>query len=218
MILDQSRLLVDDITLNEEHALFLADKARATLLAQKYKNVKLEIPESNYQVLCLDLQESAPIEGKPCEGEWYVRSTVKLPKRMTIGNDTVSSMDFYQGLNICLVARERMRYVGHNSFLKNIIYCSIGPDGYLYFKSNNPQYHYLKQAKFTGIFENTIEASKLACDTSCELMDREFPIEEALATPLIEAVVKELVGAAYHPRDERNNANDDSGKVIAAKQ
>ena len=106
-----------------------------------------------------------------------------------------------------------MRYVGYNRWMKNIIYCSIAPDGYLYFKSWNPQFLYLEKVKFTAIFENAEEVSELTCDgdegTACDLLDRTFPIEEALVPPLIELVVNELRKAEYALSDENNNANDD---------
>ena len=119
---------------------------------------------------------------------------------MQIGSPKVTPMDYYQG-EITYVSRERMRYVGYNRFLPNIIYCSIGPDQYLYFKSFNPQYLYLEKVKFTGVFENAEKASELECGTSdiCDILDKEFPIEDSLISPLIELVLKELAGPAWKP-------------------
>ena len=77
---------------------------------------------------------------------------------MKIGNQKVYPTDFFQGA-ITLVSRERLRYVGHNKYLKNIIYCALGPDNHLYFKSSNPQHLYLKKAKMTGIFDDVQKAS-----------------------------------------------------------
>lgn len=213
MVLDQARLVSDDITLNEEHVLFLLDKVRALLLTQKYKSAKLEVSEANYQMLCIYLKETNPT-WMECDGP-VLRSTKKLPKRLNIGNDIVSPFNFFRGIHINLISRERMRYVGHNKFMGNIIYCSIGPDGYLYVTSKNPQFGLLHRVKFTGVFESGADASELLCDSNCNIMDREFPMEEALVTPLIEAVVKEMVGAEYRPKDDRNNANDDTSKLVA---
>ena len=218
MILDQARLVTDDITLNEEHALFLAKKIRAALLVQKYKTVKLEVADANYQVLCIGLEEVAPINGAACEGESYVRSTGKVPNRLNIGNDLVTPYDYLGGMNISLVPIEQLRYVGQNKFMRNIIYAAIGHDGYLYLKSQNPQFRYLKQVKLTGVFEDFEEASRLLCDETCELLDTTFPIEDALVNALVEAAVKELVGAAYRPKDEKNNANDDTPEAAMAKK
>ena len=132
---------------------------------------------------------------------------------MQIGVPKIYPIDYYQG-GITYVSRERMGYVGYNKYLKNIIYASIGPDNYLYFKSFNPQYLYLEKARMTGIFEDPQAASELQCpdengDTVCDVLDKTFPIEDALIPPMIELVVKELLSAEYIKKDEENNAKDD---------
>lgn len=210
MVLDEIKSTSDDAIFNENHAIFLLGKYRAFLLRQKYSDVKRPIPESNYQTICLDLIEVPAISGEPCEGGSYLRSKEKIPFVIKIGTPKIYPIDYYQG-EITYVSRERMRYVGYNKYLQNIIYASIGPDNYLYFKSNNPQYLYLEKVKMTGVFENSEEASKLQCegDNECDILDRIFPIEESLVSPMIELVVKELLGAQYRPEDNVNNAKDD---------
>lgn len=213
MVLDELKLHSDDALYTEEHIMFLLGKYRAFLLKQRYSDVKKQIPESNYQTICLDLIEVPAISGESCEGGSYLRSKEQIPFLMKIGNPKVYPVDYYQG-EITYVSRERMRYVGYNKYLKNIIYASIGPDNYLYFKSFNPQYLYLEKARMTGIFEDPQAASELQCpnkngDTVCDILDKTFPIEEALIPPMIELVVKELLGAEYIKRDEENNAKDD---------
>ena len=213
MALDELKLSSDDAQFTEDHIIFLAGKMRTFLLKQRYSDIKKQIPESNYQTICLDLIQVPAISGEPCEGGTYLRSKEKVPFLMQIGTPRVYPLDYYQG-EITYVSRDRMRYVGYNKFLQNIIYCSIGPDNYLYFKSLNPQYLYLEKVKFTGIFQDPMQASDLQCpdsngETTCDLLDRIFPIEDALVPPLIELVVKELTGPVYKPDDEENNAKDD---------
>ena len=219
MCLDELKLYSDDASYTEEHVMFLLDKYRAFLLKQRYSDVKKQIPESNYQTICLDLIEVPAISGEPCEGGSYLRSKEKIPFLMKIGNPKVYPVDYYQG-EITYVSRERMRYVGYNKYLKNIIYASIGPDNYLYFKSFNPQYLYLEKARMTGIFEDSQAASELQCpdengDTVCDILDRKFPIEDALIPPMIELVVKELLGAEYRPDDKTNDAKDELSEVTS---
>lgn len=213
MVLDELKLYSDDALYTEEHVMFLFGKYRTFLLKQRYSDVKKQIPESNYQTICLDLIEVPAISGEPCEGGSYLRSKEKIPFLMKIGNPMVYPVDYYQG-EITYVSRERMRYVGYNKYLKNIIYASIGPDNYLYFKSFNPQYLYLEKARMTGIFEDPQAASELQCpdengDTVCDVLDKTFPIEDALIPPMIELVVKELLSVEYIKKDEENNAKDD---------
>lgn len=221
MILDEIKSVSDDAFFTEDHVIFLAGKLRTFLLKQRYSDVKKQIPESNYQTICLDLIQVPAISGDSCEGGAYLRSKEKVPFLMQIGTPRVYPLDYYQG-EITYVSRDRMRYVGYNKFLQNIIYCSIGPDNYLYFKSSNPQYLYLEKVKFTGIFQDSIQASDLQCpddngEIVCNPIDRIFPIESALVPPLIELVVKELAGPVYNPDDEKNNAKDDLSNKLTGK-
>ena len=213
MVMDELKLMSDDASFTEDHIVFLLGKYRSFILKQRYyTDIKKAISESNYQTICLDLIEVPAISGEVCEGGSYLRSKDKIPVTLMIGNPRVYPIDYYQG-EIAYISRDRMRYVGYNRWMKNIIYCSIAPDGYLYFKSWNPQFLYLKKVKFTAIFENAKEVSGLTCDgdegTACDFLDRTFPIEEALVPPLIELVVNELRKAEYAPSDESNNADDD---------
>ena len=219
MCLDELKLYSDDALYTEEHIMFLLGKYRTFLIKQRYSDVKKQIPESNYQTICLDLIKVPAISGEPCEGGSYLRSKEKIPFLMKIGNPRVYPIDYYQG-EITYVSRDRMRYVGYNKYLQNIIYASLGPDNYLYFKSFNPQFLYLEKVRITGIFEDTLAASELQCpdengDTVCDVLDREFPIENALIPPLIQLVVEELTKAEYKPEDKENNSDDDLSKVVS---
>lgn len=210
MVLDEIKGMSDDFTYTEDHIVFLLDKYRAFILKQRYSDIKKQIPESNYQTVYLELIEVPSIYDNTCGCGKYLRSKNKVPYIMQIGVPRVYPIDYYQG-DIAYVSRDRMRYVGHNRYLKNIIYCSISPDGYLYFKSSNPQHLYLEAVNFTGIFQDAKDASKLGYprDNSCDVLDSTFPVEDALIPPIIELVVKELLGATYRPSDDNNNAKDD---------
>lgn len=211
MCLDELKLSSDDSFYTKDHLIFLLVKYRSFLLKQKYSDIKKQIPDSDYQSICLDLIEVPAISGEPCEGNSYLRSKNKIPTTMMIGNPRVYPTDFYQG-EIAYISRDRMRYIGYNKFMRNIIYCSKAPDGYLYFKSWNPQFLYIENVRFSAIFEDAKEASEMACPEEngaiCKLEDKEFPIEDSLVPPLIELVVKELRGPEFMKKDEDNNAED----------
>lgn len=216
MCLDEIKGISDDFTYTEEHVMFMLSNYRAFLLKQRYSDIKKQIPESNYQTICLDLIEVPAVCGEPCEGSSYLRSKIKVPFIMQVGAPKVYPVNFYQG-DIALISRDRMRYIGHNKFLQNMIYCSIAPDGYLYFKSSNPQFLYLEKVRFTAIFQDSMQASKLQCPDCneapiCDILDSQFPIEDALIPPLIELIVRELSGASNNPTDNNNNAKDDLAK------
>lgn len=222
MVLDEVKGMSDDFTYTEDHIIFLLDKYRGFLLKQKYSDIRKQIPESNYQTICLDLIQIPAINGEPCEGGTYLRSTIKVPFIMQIGIPRVYPINFYQG-DIAFISRDRMKYVGHNKFLQNIIYCSIAPDGYLYFKSANPQFLYLEKVKFVAIFQDSIQASKLECieegeEAICDILDSLFPIEDSLIPPLVELVLKEVGRAAATFGDNTNNAKDDISVQNVKKQ
>lgn len=217
MVLDEIKSTSDDSFFTEEHVLFLIGKYRAFLLKQRYVDIKKPIPESNYQTVCLNLSEVSAIPDEPCLGT-YLKSEEEIPFTIKIGNPTIYPIDYYQG-DITFVSRDRMRYVGHNKYMGNIIYASIGTDNHLYLKSANPQYLHLEQVKMTGVFEDPVKASELECtgseESNCDILDKEFPLEDALVPPLIELSVKELLGASYRPKDTFNNANDDLSDIAS---
>ena len=215
LVLDELKLTSDDSLINENHVIFLLSKYRNFILKQRYSDIKKPIPESNYQTICLDLQVTDNIEGLPCAGS-TLKSVQQIPNLMKIGNQKVYPTDYFQG-EITLVSRERLRYVGHNKYLKNIIYCAIGPDKHLYFKSQNPNHLYLRKVRMTGIFDDVEKASELQCsdnnESDCDILDREFPLESALVPTIIELIVKELSNTIYQPQDEENDANDNLSEI-----
>lgn len=216
MCLDELKATSDDSLITEEHILFLADKYRNFILKQRYSDVKKPIPESNYQTICLNLIQVPAIAGVPCEGGTFLRSKGKVPFLMKIGTPKVYPLNYYLG-EITYVSRDRMRYVGYNKYLQNIIYASLGPDNYLYLTSSNPQYLYLEKVKVTGIFEDSQSALELQCsddnNAPCDILDRTFPIEDSLVPPLIQLVVEELTKSEYRPEDKENNSDDDLSDV-----
>lgn len=207
----------DDSFFTEEHVIFLCKKYRAFLIKKEQDKEKSSTDvasEFEYQQICLDLEKVPAIDGEPCTGGYYLRTTQKIPKILEGTQPRVYPIDFYQGTNISYVSRDKMRYVGNNKYLRNIIYSSLGPNLHLYLNSSNPQFLYMKQLRMSAIFEDVDEAAGLLCDSegsdaSCDVLDAEFPIREYLVPPLIELVVKELTGAKYQSQDKENNANDD---------
>lgn len=218
MALDELKLLSGDSTYTEDHLIFLAEKYRALLLERKYKDIrKGEIPHVNYQTLCFDLIEVPAIPGTDCFGV-YLRSTEKIPSMMRIGIRRIFPVDYFSSELFTWVSRERMQFVGDNKWLKNIIYATKGVDDYLYLKSDNPQFLHLKKIKLDAVFFDAKKAESLSCEKSegdnCDILDKPFPIEDGLVTPLIQMMVQELSGQRYMPTDKVNDASDNmAGKA-----
>src|SRR5574344_1110490 len=163
MVLDELKGISDDFTYTEDHVIYLLGKFRALLLKQRYSDLRKQIPESDYQTLCLTLTKQPTTEDNTvCNEEPYLKSNEKIPVTMLIGNPKIYPVNYYQ-TEVTFIGRERMKYVGHNKYLQNIIYCSIGPDGYLYMKSSNPQFLYLQKVKALAVFEDVEQAANLQC-------------------------------------------------------
>lgn len=222
MVLDLAKAATsDDSFWTEDHVIFLLKKYRSFLIKKEQEKQKATTDiasEFEYQQICLDLEKVPAIDGEPCTGGYYLRTTKKIPKILEDNQPRVYPVDFYQGINISYIPRDRMRYVGTNKFLQNIIYVSLGPDLHLYLNSSNPQFLYLKKLRMSAVFEDFDEMSSYLCNDdgdsmACDVMDEEFPIREYLVPTLMELVVKELTSAKYQPVDEHNNAADDMSKV-----
>ena len=218
MALDELKLISNDATYTPEHLIFLADKMRALLLDRRYRDArKGEVSRSNYQEICLELVEVPAIPGTTCYGE-YLKSTEKVPSLMNIGIKHIYPVDYFNSEHISYIPLERMPYVGYNKWLSNMVYVTKGPDDYLYLKSSNPQFLYLKKLKIDAVFQNSQEATKLSCgnsiDSNCDILDSEFPLEDTLISVLIQLMVQELSGARYLPTDKQNNASDDMSGLM----
>lgn len=214
LCLDELKGFSDDFSYTEEHIIFLITKFRAFLLKQRYSDIKKQVPNSNYQDICLELE---PFSSDSCNGNTYLKSTTKVPDLMSIGSIKVSPNNSLDNYNICYVTKDRFKFTGNNKYLQNIIYCTLDTDNFIYLKSNNPQFIYLKKMKMSGIFEDVELASSLSCDTNkeCDSLDIEFPLESALVPPLVELVIKELLGATYRPEDSINNSTDDLANLAS---
>ena len=220
MALDELKLLSGDHTYTEDHLIFLADNVRALLLDRRYRDArKGEVTRDNYQEICFDLIEVPAIPGTNCSGT-YLRSAKKMPPLMNIGIRHIYPVDYFTSEHVSYIPLERMPYVGHNRWLSNMIYVTQGPDDYLYLKSDNPQFLYLKKLRVDAVFQNSREAAEMSCriqsDGNCDILDSSFPLENTLVEPLIQLMVQELSGARYMPTDNKNNASDDMSGMMGA--
>ncbi len=220
MVLDLLKERSDDAYYTEEHALFVLTKLRAFLLEKKYKGARnaafSPLSAENMQTVCLDLTPSTGLAG--CDGKW-LKSVATVPDLITDMPAAVHTVNDLLPTAITFIAPERMPYVGHNRWLRNMIYCSRSTDGHLYLHSVNPQFIYLEKVMMNGVFTDPEAAAELSCDgddASCDILDMRFPLEEPLLVQCIELAVQDISGSRYVPEDKRNNAKDDLGEVGTA--
>ena len=218
LVLDEVKINSDDSYFNEDHVIFLLNKYRSFVLKKELEKENKPLSSNNSQIICLDLIELRD-EDNPCGGS-MLRTEQIIPNLINDSKVSLYPINYFEGDHIIYTTMERMRYTTYNKWTKNLIYAAKGPDGYLYLKSSNPQYLCLEKLRMKAIFEDFESAAQYACDESgeelnCDILDMKFPIENALVPILVEMVVKELLGAAYRPKDSSNNSNDDLSDIIA---
>lgn len=224
MVLDLLKERSDDAYYTEEHILFLASKVRAVLLERKYKtsrNTAFQVlSEENKQLICLSLIP-AELSGS-CAGGW-LRTQEVVPTVLNGTTLTVYTISDMLHSRIEYISIERMPYIGHNKWLKDIIYCARSTDGYIYLHSSNPQFMHLEKVMVKGVFSSPELAVPLECRENgetydCSVLDHHFPLEESLIASCVEIVVQNLMGPRYAPEDKTNNAKDNFGEAGAPQQ
>ena len=218
LVLDEIKSSNGDSNITENHVIFLANQYRLFLIEQKkLKQGEASLSSANEQTLCIDLEKVDAIPGLEYCNDIYLRSIQEIPEIVSEESVKVNLVDLFN-IMTAYVSKERFKFVGHNKYLRNIIYTTLGPDNHLYFNSQNPQFKYLKKARVTGIFEDAEKAAQLSCEgdsKSCDIMDVEFPLEADLIPQMIELIVKELLGVNYRPKDDVNNSSDDLADIAA---
>lgn len=224
MVLDQNKLSSDDAYIEEEHVKFILSKIRAYLIKNKYEHLKAQIPQSNFQTICIDLEPADDIPLCLNDNDFYLlRSVEKVPDLLLLNNYeglTQLFVDYGVDLNFTYVNSVRFENVGYDKWLRMNNYATIGPDGHLYIKSAKPEIRYLENIKLRGVFEDIDTAAELSCelksdDATCSVLDTHFPLEEGLVTPLLEMAGNFFYGINSKAKDEANNANDDLHSIEA---
>lgn len=225
MVLDEVKMSSDDSIYTTDHIKFLLSKYRGYILNATYSSIKKEIPESNYQNICIDVTARG---ADFCGGETVLVSDKPIPYTMTIGRVLIYPPAGFMYGRINFVSQERFKWVGHNRFLRNELYATIGPDSRLYIKGSNSNFLYLRQVRMSALFQSPEDAAELECNANdfnstdcsevdttdnCDILDKDFPLEEAYIATLIQLVVRDLVSTIYRPSDEANNANDDLSDI-----
>lgn len=210
LIYDELKLKSDDSTFTIEHIVFMMVQYRSLILKQRYTDQKKDIPATNYQTICLDVEAN-----HDCTTGLEVKSVQKIPEFVNLnGHESIKINPIgarFSTLEYVLIPEERLPYTGNNKWLKNIIYFATGSDDFLYLKSQNVDFKYLQKVELSALFDDPIEAGALSCDSegnSCDYMETNFPLEAALVPILIELIVKELTPLVYKPEDEVNDASD----------
>lgn len=208
MCLDEIKASSDDAYVTEDHILFLISKYRNLVLRRKYEKTNMPVAESNYQRI---------------QGE--AGSSIKIPQIMDLGyplisitTTSTSDSTAKSSFKTTYVPARRFEFVGNNSYLINVVYSTVTPEGELKCTSiKYPQVANLSNYTVYAVFEDIIEASKTALENGTDILDADCPIETELIPEVQELVVKDILGIAYRPQDKINNGSDDLNLVNAQK-
>ena len=106
MIFDELQVTSDDSLYTEGHILFLCKKFRSFLIKKEQEKEKSTgdiASEFETQQICLDLEKVPAIDGDPCTGGYYLRTTQQIPKLLEGNMPRIYPVDYYQGTNITYV-------------------------------------------------------------------------------------------------------------------
>lgn len=206
MALDALKIHSDDSKFTEDHVIFLLNKYRAYALQQKYSKTLEGVNNSNYQVINIDINKDV-IDTPPKDyGGAFKKSRHKIPGIIKITLPEVYDEREWKQEYV-FTSSDRLTYVGHNRFLKNIKYCAIDKDGHLELKSSKEYIQTILSVSMSAIFEDPNEAYDFNGDTA-DILDRVFPLEAALVPAVLELVLKDLTNGIYKPSDTSNDAQD----------
>jgi hypothetical protein len=215
MIMDELKLMSDDSYFNEDHVRFLVNKHRANILKQLYAKDNNPPSESNYQTIEVTFKtdgsnnEESDNDFYFSNKDSYLSGNATIPTLLSMSKTKVTTKDSRFGYTISLIPKDRMKFVGHNKWLRNIIYCAIDENRlYVYTYYDDLDTSLVGDNELTfkvrGIFEDPESVN-----TSIDILDKEYPIEPSVVPVLIQSVVAELAPKTIQPEDSYNNASDD---------
>ena len=207
--MDELKLMSDDSYFNEDHIRFLVNKHRANLLKQVYSKDNSNPSNSNYQTIQVPLSKGEEDDDFYFSNkDSYLKGDTKIPNLLNISKTKITSSTSRFGYTISLISKDRMQFVGHNKWLKNIIYCTID-DNILYVYTYYDDIDTSKvRFNIKGIFEDA-EAAYNGDD----FIDTEYPLDISIVPLLIQSVVQELSPKTITPEDSLNNASDDKSNI-----
>lgn len=211
MVMDELKVLSDDSTFNINHIKYLLSPYRHKMLEAKYnaKN-RMSISRKNFQSLDMELE---PYTSESNTNKFYLKSKRELPTLSSITKPIINTGNKFDFV-VSFVPYNRFKYTRENKYLANIIYATVGNDNYLYLSSTNPNFRYLESIECFGVFEDFAAATMFNADmTTTEFLDTEFPLENQLISEVTLRIVQELLGARFRPKDDVNNAKDDSSTI-----
>lgn len=203
------RRLIESI-INEERSLFI----------RREHNKNRSIDDNIIQDLgCVELIQVSPTSAECCDvqiGCEILRTKLQLPNAVELYQDkmitrvapiTLNSLPFH------LMDLDAVPYFGNGRFNKKQIGVFLR-NNYLYFISKNPIANLMSIVNVQGVWEDPREAARFkTCDGKvCWTPDSKYPLNTWMwADPIKARVLEKLRSRLALPKDETNNAQDNTG-------
>lgn len=211
-IIEALRQYSDDSGITEDYISFLIDDTRALLLRQKYNAPGSIIPLSIRQRLHMDLELVA--DNVFINTDKILRTVKPLPnlvESFNFMNHFWADSGSYVNIKFVYVTPERFPFVGHNKWLKDTVYVTIGQDYKVYLQSSNLKHRLLDKIRVYSIFENP----KLAWEESADYdenkifeQDVNYPIDLDMWINMKDIILKQFITSLQIPQDKTNNADE----------
>lgn len=214
-IRERIRQLADDSDISDRQILFEINNQRAIYYSKKGR----KIDDSVKQEICMNVSIVDPMKcGCTTSGCKALRTTSKVPSTITTNGDQPGIL-MIRGNGMLskpfsFVSWEKIRFSANNEFTKRDVFAALSPDGYVYFKSANPEIELLASTQIivTLLLENPKDAMNFTdCLTnqSCYSGDMAYPLKASLYAYIAPIVTDVLMRRLQLPEDTQNNATSD---------
>jgi hypothetical protein len=201
----------DDSRFSNEYILFQVEKARAALIKRNFGKSYRQIPSSLIQPIEMELEMVSDNDFSNLDA--IIQTVDPLP---TLIESAVLNMNMafdggsYTDLKFILVDKERFPYVGKERYFPNLIYCTIGYDYRLKFKSQFNKYRLLSKVRGGVIAMHPEDAWKYHpdYDTNVDFLTQEYPLDSETLFELSNIITNQLAPTLGIPLDKINNADE----------
>jgi hypothetical protein len=210
---EKLKISVDDSDTTDEFISHLIDIKRVKILKQRLAKTPWRAPIEFKQELCMPLEVVDSVNGMSCFGS-ILRTADPLPNLIRFrGGDggIVMRRADKTALHFNLVDLARLPFVGYGAFVGQLIYAAFDFDNRVYLVSNQKKHLLMESIQVAGMYEDVETAGNYECsvDSTCEIWERQYPLDIAMMDDVIGLVVQDLGRSKDITKDVTNDASDD---------
>lgn len=236
IVLDELKIMSDDSVWEYEHIVALLNKYRAMLIKQRYLDKKVPMPSAFYQTLKIGFDINF-YRGKIYKS---IKRLPAITGNSMLNLHTFLYREDGFKININLINSQQFKVISYNRWPTKEVCATLSQDGYMYVYS--PAGATLQTTnlgtvdgeiiigeeeaapalvsdilknellQYDTILDNPLDMVEFNDLTIDSFLDVEFPCDESLSQVIVSLCLDELSKAMMIPKDEVNNANDDTAK------